>query len=85
MREGDSIWAYLSRRQELCAVGIARRITQDADRWYVEIDWDGDITARLCKQPIPRTEFAQVPMSTCRANPHAALALDQHLAALRSE
>lgn len=85
MRGGDRIWAYLSRRQELCAVGTVRRISQDAGRWYVEIGWDDDITARLCKQPIPRTEFAQVPMSTCRANPHAALVLDQHLAALRSE
>ncbi|MCT2176324.1 hypothetical protein M3F63_01360 [Brachybacterium muris] len=83
MREGDRIWAYLSRRQELCATGSVRRITQEADRWYVQIDWDEDLTARLCRQPLPRREFGQVPMSTCRANPGAAGVLDERLRVLR--
>lgn len=83
MREGDRIWAYLSRRQELCATGSVRRITQEADRWYVQIDWDEDLTAHLCRQPLPRREFGQVPMSTCRASSSAARVLDERLRVLR--
>ena len=83
MREGDRIWAYLSRRQELCATGSVRRITREANRWYVQIAWDEDLTAHLCRQPLPHREFGQVPMSTCRANPGAAGVLDEHLRVLR--
>ncbi|MDO4919072.1 hypothetical protein [Kocuria sp.] len=31
MRSGDVIWAYLSRRQELCAVGTVRRTAFEVD------------------------------------------------------
>lgn len=80
MQAGARIWAYLSRRQELCAVGTARRIVQDEGVWFVEIDWDQAITSRLCQRPLPRRDFGQVPMSTCRANPLAAEVLERYLA-----
>ena len=68
MQAGDLIWAYLSKRQEVCAVGLVRAVAEEADGWYVYVDWDIDRTAQLCREPIPRTGFGQVPMSTCRAN-----------------
>ena len=68
MRSGDLIWAYLSKRQEVCAVGVVRSVSAEGDGWYVYVDWDVDRTARLSRVPIPREEFGQVPMSTCRAN-----------------
>ena len=68
MRSGDLIWAYLSKRQEVCAVGVVRSVSEEPDGWYVYVDWDVNRTARLCREPIPRAEFGQVPMSTCRAN-----------------
>ncbi|MDN5700406.1 MAG: hypothetical protein L0G85_08810 [Kocuria sp.] len=68
MQAGDLIWAYLSKRQEVCAVGLVRAVAEDADGWYVYVDWDINRTAQLCREPIPRTGFGQVPMSTCRAN-----------------
>lgn len=75
MRAGDLIWAYLSRRQELCAVGTVRDVVHDDGAWYVLIDWDGDRTSALCRDPVPRSEFGQVPMSTCRARPDVAALL----------
>ena len=68
MRSGDLMWTYLSKRQEVCAVGVVRSVSEEGDGWYVYIDWDMNRTARLCREPIPRAEFGQVPMSTCRAN-----------------
>lgn len=75
MRSGDLIWAYLSKRQEVCAVGVVRSVSEEPDGWYVYVDWDVNRTARLCREPIPRAEFGQVPMSTCRANETTAAVL----------
>lgn len=72
MRPGELIWAYLSRRQELCAVGEVREIRQEGGAWFVHIDWDAQRTAALCRNPLPRSAFGQVPMSTCRAGERAA-------------
>lgn len=77
MRTGDPIWAYLSRRQELCAVGRVREILQRDGAWFVDIDWDEARTAALCRAPLPRSAFGQVPMSTCRAGERAAVVLTQ--------
>lgn len=77
MRAGDPIWAYLSRRQELCAVGVVREILQQDGAWFVHIDWDEPRTAALCRDPLPRSAFGQVPMSTCRADGRAAAVLEQ--------
>ena len=96
MKPGDVVWAYLSRRQELCAVGTVRRTAlESADGvelatgpgsagggpdaapadpgsgWYVYVDWDQQRTAALCRRPVPRSEFGQVPMSVCRAGKSA--------------
>lgn len=79
MRAGDAIWAYLSRRQELCAVGAVREVVREAGAWFVYIDWDGPRTARLCRDPLPRSVFAQVPMATCRADGRTAAVLDRTL------
>ena len=72
MKAGDLIWAYLSKRQEVCAVGVVRAVTGEAGGWYVYVNWDTQRTAQLCREPISREEFGQVPMSTCRANDKAA-------------
>lgn len=77
MQAGDLIWAYLSKRQEVCAVGLVRAVAEEADGWYVYVDWDMDRTARLCSDPVPRAEFGQVPMSTCRANERTAEVLSR--------
>ncbi|WP_058956038.1 hypothetical protein [Kocuria rhizophila] len=79
MKFGDVIWAYLSKRQELCAVGRVRRTAFEVDGvkadpaepregggWYVYVDWDEPRTAELCRRPIPRSVFGQVPMSVGR-------------------
>lgn len=81
MKAGDVIWAYLSKRQELCAVGRVRRTAFEVDGveadpaevrgdneggWYVYVDWDESRTAELCRCPIPRSVFGQVPMSVGR-------------------
>lgn len=68
MRAGDLIWAYLSKRQEVCAVGTVRCVADEGHGWFVYVDWDGPRTARLCRDPVPRSAFGQVPMSTCRAD-----------------
>ena len=75
MRSGDLIWAYLSKRQEVSAVGVVRSVSEETDGWYVYVDWDTNRTAQLCREPIPRAEFGQVPMSTCRANETTAAVL----------
>ncbi|WP_422115769.1 hypothetical protein [Brachybacterium sp. UNK5269] len=77
MRIGDLIWAYLSRRQELCAVGAVRSIDEEEGRWFVQVDWDEARTGQLCRDPLPRSAFGQVPMSTCRAGERAAAVLAQ--------
>lgn len=127
MRAGDIVWAYLSKRQEVCARGVVRAVVaepaapvesdggsgddgarahprSDADvgapgrvastgdagaapsrgtaAWFVEIDWDVAATAALCREPLPRSVFAQVPMSTCRANDRTVAALSAHLECL---
>ena len=79
MQAGDAIWAYLSKRQELCAVGTVRRTAYEVDGsevdpagpregggWYIYVDWDEHRTAELCRHPIPRSVFGQVPMSVGR-------------------
>lgn len=81
MRAGDRIWAYLSRRQELCAVGTVRAVVEEA-KWFVLIDWDAERTAELCREPVPRATFGQVPMSTCRAGARTSSALAERFAAL---
>lgn len=90
MKSGDVIWAYLSKRQELCAVGRVRRTAfevggVEADPaevrgdneggWYVYVDWDECRTAELCRRPIPRAVFGQVPMSVGRVEANARRAL----------
>ncbi|MDR7373581.1 hypothetical protein E4P34_03760 [Kocuria rhizophila] len=90
MKAGDVIWAYLSKRQELCAVGRVRRTAfevggVEADPaetrgggdggWYVYVDWDESRTAELCRHPIPRAVFGQVPMSVGRVEANARRAL----------
>lgn len=77
MRPGDLIWAYLSKRQEVCAVGVVRSVVNEGGAWFVHIDWDAERTARLCRHPVPRAEFGQVPMSTCRATTDAAAVLSE--------
>lgn len=77
MRAGDFIWAYLSKRQEVCAVGVVRSVNEEASDWYVYVNWDVRRTARLCREPIPREAFGQVPMSTCRANERTARVLSR--------
>ena len=70
MKAGDVIWAYLSQRQELCAVGTVRRTAYEegdgGGGWYVYVDWDQHRTTELCRRPIPRSVFGQVPMSVGR-------------------
>ena len=75
MRPGETIWAYLSQRQELCATGTVREVVQEGDEWFVLVDWDAERTARLCRNPIPREVFGQVPMSVSRAGEGAVRAL----------
>lgn len=75
MRPGDVIWAYLSRRQEVCAVGVVRGVEREDNGWFVSVDCDQIRTARLCRDPLRRSSFGQVPMSTCRANAHASAVL----------
>lgn len=82
MRAGDTIWAYLSVRQELCAVGTVRDVIGEDGAWFVLVTWDADRTAALCRTPIPRSDFGQVPMSTCRARDDAARVLAAHHRAL---
>lgn len=82
MRSGDRIWAYLSRRQELCAVGSVREVVQQGTSWFVLVDWDEARTAALGRDPLPRSAFGQVPMSTCRAAESAARVLTQRYDAL---
>ncbi|MCT2248824.1 hypothetical protein [Kocuria rhizophila] len=87
MKAGDVIWAYLSKRQELCAVGTVRRTAfevggveaeaaelraGDDGGWYVYVDWDERRTAELCRHPIPRSVFGQVPMSVGRVGERSA-------------
>lgn len=69
MRPGDVIWAYLAVRQEVCAVGRVRAVVDDGAAWFVDVAWDDRATRALCRAPVPRSSFAQVPMSTCRARP----------------
>ena len=105
MRAGDTIWAYLSKRQEVCARGRVRAVvalgpdgrehafTAGSDApsdapgpvvaWFVEVDWDEVTTAGLCRHPVPRSAFGQVPMSTCRARGASARALHEHVARLQ--
>ncbi|WP_233542834.1 hypothetical protein [Kocuria tytonis] len=90
MKAGDVIWAYLSKRQELCAVGTVRRTALEVDGvevdpaesrdgdgggWYVHVDWDERRTAELCRHPIPRSVFGQVPMSVGRVGQSAKVPL----------
>lgn len=84
MRPGDLIWAYLSKRQEVCAVGVVRSVANEGDGWFVHVDWDVERTARLCRNSVPRREFGQVPMSTCRANDAAAAVLRERYVAAGS-
>lgn len=77
MRVGDLIWAYLSKRQEVCAVGTVAEIVHDDGAWFVHIDWDARRTAELNRDPLPRSDFGQVPMSTCRAGESVAEVLGQ--------
>ncbi|WP_226346945.1 hypothetical protein [Agilicoccus flavus] len=79
MQAGDTIWAYLSRRQELCAVGTVDAVVETGGSWFVDVDWDADRTADLGRDPLPRSAFGQVPMSTCRAGAAAAQVLDARL------
>lgn len=78
MRPGDRIWAYLSRRQEVCAVGDVRAVSEEGGTWSVRVDWEADRSRSLARRPIPREEFGQVPMSTCRAGEYAARIFDDH-------
>ncbi len=78
MAPGDRIWAYLSRRQEVCAVGRVHAVESDEDgAHFVRVDWDERRTAALCSDPLPRSTFDQVPMSTCRAGERAAAELSR--------
>ena len=77
MAPGELIWAYLSKRQEVCAVGTVARIVQQGDDWFVHVDWDEQRTAELCRDPLPRSAFGQVPMSTCRAGERASAVLTE--------
>lgn len=81
MRPGDLVWAYLSRRQEVCAVGTVREVVREGDAWFVLVDWDSARTADLLRAPLPRSDFGQVPMSVCRAGAHAAATLGARYAA----
>lgn len=82
MQAGDTIWAYLSRRQELCAVGTVREVAQDGGAWQVLVRWDDARTAALGRDPLLRSAFGQVPMSTCRARESAARVLTERYDAL---
>ncbi|MFC4428943.1 hypothetical protein [Citricoccus alkalitolerans] len=84
MRAGDRIWAYLSRRQEVCAVGVVREIVREAGRWFVMVEWDESRTDRLCRDPLGRSTFVQVPLSTCRADAHASTVLSRRYVDLGS-
>lgn len=79
MHVGDTVWAYLSRRQELVAVGSVRDVVQEGLKWFVLVDWDEARTAALGREPLPRSRFEQVPMSVCRAGRPAARVLDEYL------
>ncbi|GAB3697812.1 DUF3253 domain-containing protein [Mariniluteicoccus flavus] len=85
MRPGDTIWAYLSQRQELCAVGAVREVVQEAGAWFVLVAWDAPRTEELGRRPLPRSAFGQVPMSVCRAGGAATRVLDAAYAALIEE
>lgn len=78
MRVGHLIWAYLSRRQELCAVGIVREVRSEDGAWSVIVDWGPERTDALCRNPLPRSRFRQIPMSTCRADTTAAAVLTRY-------
>lgn len=87
MQAGDVIWAYLSKRQEVCARGevaaVAHEVSGDGGgQWFVEVDWDAKATPLLTRNPLSRSAFGQVPMSTCRARPEAVEALERHLRGL---
>lgn len=84
MRPGDLIWAYLSRRQDLCAVGDVRAVVSEDGAWFVEVGWDEARTSALCRHPLPRSAFQQVPMSVCRAGDVAAPVLSRRYSELGS-
>ncbi|WP_344205192.1 hypothetical protein [Kocuria salsicia] len=48
---------------------------REGDEWFVLVDWDVERTAQLCRAPIPREVFKQVPMSVSRAGEGAVGAL----------
>lgn len=79
MRPGHLVWAYLSRRQELCALGVVRAVVEEGGSWHALIDWDKECTDLLTAQPIPRAAVNQVPMSVCRAGAAAACVLEEWL------
>ncbi|MBX7556054.1 hypothetical protein K1Y78_51365, partial [Streptomyces sp. tea 10] len=51
------------------------RAAREGDEWFVLVDWDAERTAQLCRTPIPREVFGQVPMSVSRAGEGAVGAL----------
>ncbi|NUL45767.1 hypothetical protein F7P69_11270 [Cellulosimicrobium funkei] len=68
--------------KSVCAVGVVRDIVREADRWFVTVEWDEPRTDRLCRDPLRRSTFVQVPMSICRANAHASAVLSRRYADL---
>ncbi|GAA2515547.1 hypothetical protein GCM10009859_14260 [Kocuria salsicia] len=52
-----------------------REVVREGDEWFVLVDWDVERTAQLCRAPIPREVFKQVPMSVSRAGEGAVGAL----------
>ena len=70
--------AYLSNRQEVCAVGVVRAVVHEDGAWFVHIDWDAARTGQLCRNPVSRWEFGHVPVSVCHANDAAAVLSKRH-------
>ena len=84
MQPGDWVWIYVSGRQQICALGYAQQIYQDADgSWNVDVLWDQKVTGSLRRAPIPRSAFYEIPQSPRRANPNTVQVLEDWLSRKR--
>lgn len=81
MRPGDAVWIYAADQyQSICALARAVDVYHDIDGWHVALIWNLDATRKLMRNPIPRSEFAQIAQqSAVRANPTTATVLAKWL------
>jgi hypothetical protein len=86
---GDFIWVHFALpHSHLGAVGIVEREARWESAWgraAIWIRWDGELTEKLRRNPIPLSKYRQVPQfSATTANPRAAKVLSRWLNAKRT-